>query len=281
MEPPKGQTPEATGSCLYVGQVMHHRLTPRAHRFSYTVPSLLLDLDDLPALQSSPTSRNLSCGGTLLRLLSHNRPNLFSVHDADLGDGGDPRAWIRRVLADHGVDSDGPVRVHLFPRVAGFGFTPLTTWFCHHRDGTPSAVVYEVHNTFGERHSYLVPLSETRNRTLTHSADKCFHVSPFLGLEASYHFGLRLPGERYVQTIRETDRQTGETVLVASHIGKRIPLTDAALVRMALLYPLLPLRILGGIHYEALRLWLKGAPFFRKPAPPVQPVSVWPPPPPA
>ncbi|WP_041633638.1 DUF1365 domain-containing protein [Magnetospirillum gryphiswaldense] len=248
-------------SCLYRGQVMHHRLDPVGHRFAYSVVSLLVDLDELPHLG--------------LRLLSHNRANLFSLHDRDLGDGGDPKAWIARQLAAHGLKADGPIRVHLFPRVLGMGFTPLTTWFCHHSDGALAAVVYEVHNTFGERHAYLVPVQPSDSgRTLTHRAEKCFHVSPFMDLGGTYRFALKPPGDTYAQTIRETAAGDDHTIMVASHMGRRQELTDSALFRAALAYPLLPVKIVGGIHFEALRLWLKGVPFFRKPAPPVASVSI-------
>lgn len=248
-------------SCLYRGQVMHHRLDPVGHRFTYSVVSLLLDLDEVAALG--------------MRLLSYNGMNLFSVHDRDLGDGGDPRKWIADQLAAHGIPADGPVRIHLFPRVLGRGFTPLTTWFCHHSDGGLAAILYEVHNTFGERHAYLVPVDRTKpRRTLMHQAEKCFHVSPFIGLGGTYQFCIRVPGDRFVQTIRETAPGDGRPVMIASHVGQRHALTDRALMSAALRYPLQPVKIIGGIHYEAARLWLKGAPFFRKPAPPAAPVSI-------
>jgi hypothetical protein len=251
-----------TASCLYLGEVMHHRLAPMGHRFRYRVASLLIDLDELPKLG--------------LRLLSHNRRNLFSVHDADLALGDTPKAWISRELVRHGILFElGAVRVHLFPRLFGFGFNPLTTWFCHHKDGRLGAVLYEVHNTFGERHGYLMAVDEPEtSRTLTHAADKCFHVSPFMDLEGLYRFALRPPGELYAQVIRETDRTDGHTLLIASHIARRQPLTDRSLLKMALAYPLLPLKIVGGIHWEALKLWLKGARFHRKPAPPTKLITL-------
>ncbi|HIJ62637.1 MAG TPA: DUF1365 domain-containing protein [Rhodospirillaceae bacterium] len=248
-------------SCLYLGQVMHHRLAPVGHRFTYRVASLLVDLDELNALGS--------------RWLSHNRANLFSIHDRDLGDGADPRRWIDGELARHGIRLDGGrVTVHLFPRVLGFGFTPLTTWFCRDAAGRLAAVLYEVHNTFGERHAYLVHTEADQRRTLRHSADKCFHVSPFIGLGGTYDFAVRAPDEILALSIRERDRATGRPILIATHTARRAPLTDAALLRAALAYPLLPLKILGGIHWEALRLWLKGAPFHRKPPPPEALVSL-------
>lgn len=249
-----------TASCLYRGQVMHHRLDPVGHRFTYDVVSLLVDLDELPELG--------------LKLLTHNGRNLFSVQDKDLGDGGTPRRWIEAELARHSIFiPGGAVRVHLFPRFLGLGFTPLTTWFCHAADGTLSAVLYEVHNTFGERHAYLVRTEGDKRRTLRHSAEKCFHVSPLLGLGGNYAFTLRPPGETFAITIRQTDRATGTPILIASHVAKRVPLTDTALLRAGLAYPLLPLKILGGIHWEALRIWLKGASFHPKPAPPASLVS--------
>lgn len=248
-------------SCLYRGQVMHHRLDPIGHRFTYRVASLLLDLDELPDLG--------------LRLLSHNRANLFSVYDRDLGCGTHPRAWIAGELAQRGIDiTGGAVRVHLFPHVLGMGFNPLTTWFCHKADGRLAAVLYQVHNTFGERHGYLVPIADDGTQTFRHSADKCFHVSPFLGLAGRYAFALKTPGKQFALSIRETDRATGRPLLIASHVARRVPLTDAALAWAALSYPLLPLKIVGGIHWEALRLWLKGATFHKKPEPPQALVSM-------
>lgn len=249
-----------TRSCLYRGQVMHHRLAPVGHRFTYRVASLLIDLDELAGLK--------------VGLLSHNRANLFSIHDRDLGDGGDPRRWIETELARHAIALDGGrIAVHLFPRILGFGFTPLTTWFCRDAAGRLAAVLYEVHNTFGERHAYLVRTAADQRRTLRHSADKCFHVSPFIGLGGTYDFAVRVPGETLALSIRERDRATDRPILIASHMARRVPLSDTELVRAALAYPLLPLKILGGIHWEALRLWLKGASFHRKPAPPEAPVS--------
>lgn len=247
-------------SALYLGQVMHHRLDPVGHRFTYRVASLLIDLDELPRLP--------------LRLLSHNRANLFSVHDRDLGDGSPPRPWIDAELAQRGISIEGGnVLVHLFPRVLGFGFTPLSAWFCHRADGSLAALLYEVHNTFGERHAYLVRTDGRTPGTLRHSADKCFHVSPFIEMNAAYAFSVRVPTDTFALSIRETNRATGKTTLLASHVARRIPLTDAALARAALAYPLLPLKIIGGIHWEAFRLWRKGAPFYRKPAPPAALVS--------
>lgn len=246
-------------SCLYVGEVMHRRPSP-AHRFTYRVTSLLLDLDEV--------------GRDLPRLLSRDRFNLFSVRNSDLGpgDGTDPAAWARALLARHGVTgADGPIRVHLFPRLLGWGFTPLSTWFCHRADGRLAAVLYDVHNTFGERHVYLA--RSDGPGTQFHTADKIFHVSPFIGLGGVYRFALRPPDARFSLVIRE-HAADGAPLMVASHHARRVALSDAALVRAACAMPLLPIRVLGGIHWEAWRLWRKGARVWRKPAPPSEPVSI-------
>ena len=155
-------------SCLYRGLVTHQRLGRKTQRFCYPVTSWLIDLDEIPALERR------------LRLFSHNRFNLLSLRDRDLG--------ARELHELHGL------RVHAFPRVLGIGFSPLTTWFCYEACGRLAAVQYEVHNTFGERHSYLALLDDRPlPRTLRHRTDKLFHVSPFLDLSGSYRMALRAP----------------------------------------------------------------------------------------
>jgi hypothetical protein len=206
--------------------------------------------------------------------LSCNRPNLFGLYYKDFGGGDDPRIWINGILDEFGIAiPGGSVRVHLFPRLFGLGFCPLTTWFCHHADDTLAAILYEVHNTFGERHAYLVPVTEQSGRTYSHRAEKAFHVSPFIGARATYAFSVRTPGEQLALSIRETDRDTGQPILIATHVARRLPLTDGQLVKAALRYPLQPFKVIGGIHWEALQLFLKGVRFHSKPVPPTALVS--------
>lgn len=253
-------------SCLYRGEVMHHRLQPKKLRFSYKVTSWLLDLDEIPALARR------------LRLFSHNRFNLVSLFDRDLGagDGGAPKAWMLGLLKQHGLDvTGGRILIHGFPRILGIGFSPLTTWFCYDGAGALRAVHYEVHNTFGERHGYLALLDDIgteAGRTLTHRAEKLFHVSPFLDISGLYRFALRPPDETYSLLIREiTADQT--PILIASHVAKRRTLDDRALLRLSLALLALPVIVIGGIHWQALKLFSKGIRFHRKPAPP-EPISL-------
>lgn len=248
---------------LYVGEVMHRRLFPVDYRFAYRVFSVLVDVDRLAAAaHASP-------------LFSYNRFNLVSFHDADHGprDGSPLRPWIDGVLRDFGIDlAGGKVMLLCLPRVLGFGFNPLALWYCRHRDGSLRAVLLDVSNTFGERHGYLLhesgapmawPVRQTRRKE--------FHVSPFVGMEAEYQFRLGEPAGRLEVGIREL--QDDRLVLVAAQVAERRPLKTATLARALLAVPFQTFKVLAMIHWHALKLWLSGVPFHRKPAPPVQEVS--------
>jgi len=253
-----------TASCLYLGQVMHRRLIPFGHKFAYRVFSLFLDLDEIPQLAER------------LRWFSHNRFNLFSFHDRDHGprDGGAIKPWIERLLTERGLDlGGGRIAVLCFPRVLGYVFNPLTIYFCWHGDGELRAVLYEVKNTFGEQHCYLLPVEPGRNRhqPILQRCDKRFHVSPFIGMTASYRFRLDEPDERLAILIRQ-ESPAGE-LLIATHTARRAPLDDAGLLRAFVSHPLITLKVIASIHWEALRLWLKGARYHARPRPPEHEVS--------
>ncbi|WP_026988193.1 DUF1365 domain-containing protein [Fodinicurvata fenggangensis] len=252
-------------SALYFGQVMHKRLRPFGHRFVYRIFQLWLDLDELPKL------------GHRLRLFSHNRFNLFSFYDRDHGarDGGALRPWIEARLAEADIDLEGgAVRLLCFPRILGYVFNPLTLWFCHHRDGSLRAVLYEVRNTFGDKHGYLIPVEHSPGpgEALQQSCDKAFHVSPFIPMQARYRFRLPLPDARLSVVIRQSVPEGEQLVAVQS--ARRQVLSDRKLLRAFFTYPLLTLKVIGAIHWQALRLWLKGASFHRRPQPPVEAVSL-------
>jgi DUF1365 family protein len=229
-------------SALYTGWVVHRRLTPRQHRFKYRVFSLLLDLDELPALARD------------LRLFNWNGPGLFSFHDRDHGDGRPLRVWLDAVLAEAGVVADGPRRVLCYPRIFGYVFNPLSVWFCHDRDNALKAIVYEVHNTYGERHSYAFACAGMA--VPRHACDKAFYVSPFLSADCRYRFRVDPPGERVSIAIQE--EEYGAPVLSASFCGTREALNDYALFTKLVRYPLMTLKVIVAIHYEAVRLMLKG-----------------------
>ncbi|MEJ2120102.1 MAG: DUF1365 domain-containing protein [Alphaproteobacteria bacterium] len=253
----------ALQSCFYFGAVMHRRLRPVRHRFAYRVFSCLIDLDELEALGR-------------LRFFGHNRFNLMSFHDRDHGprDGSPLRPWIEARLAGAGIDiAGGPVRLLCFPRVLGYVFNPLSIWFCYHADGRLRAILYEVSNTFGERHSYLILVRRVdADKTIAQSCAKAFHVSPFLPLAGRYAFRLRAPDARLAIVIREEDGKG--PVMVAAQNGRRRPFTPATVLHAFVRYPLMTLKVIAAIHFEALRLWRKGARIHRRPTPLAQPVSV-------
>ena len=249
-------------SALYRGSVMHARLSPVRHRFRYRVFTLLIDLDELPALAQS------------LRWLSHNRFNLMSVHDRDHGDrpaagtgGGEGlRAWVERTLCAAGIAPPrGRIELLCFPRLLGYVFNPLSLWLCRDRADRLRAVVYEVHNTFGGRHAYALPVAAGQDEgAVVQRCGKDFHVSPFVPMDAQYSFRLKAPAAAFSLLIRERDA-AGE-ILCAAISGRRRPLTDRELLKAFAAHPLMTLKVVAAIHWQALRLWRKGARFRRDPA---------------
>lgn len=232
-------------SALYEGWVTHRRLRPRRHAFRYRVFAMLLDLDELQVL-----SRRL-------RLFAWNRVGIFSFHDRDHGNGRNLRRWLDSLLAANNIVADGPKRVLCYPRLFGYVFNPLSVWFCHAEDGRLAAIVYEVHNTFGERHAYVLRVDGDEPLIRQHCA-KDFYVSPFLSQDCTYDFKIRPPGNDVLIAIGE--KEAGEPVLTAAFSGKRRTFTDASLFLMLLRHPLMTLKIFAAIHYEAVRLMKKGVP---------------------
>jgi uncharacterized protein len=248
---------------IVFGEVMHRRLRPAEHRFTYPVYFLRLPLSQL-------LQRERGWGG----LLSINRWNLLSLHYADHGDGGDPLAWIRGLLAREGIfTADGEVVLQTFPRVLGYVFNPVSFWFCHDRAGALRAVLAEVNNTFGERHSYL--LAHPDQRPVADGepleARKAFHVSPFCRVRGGYRFRFLQRGDRTLARIDYADEQ-GD-LLHTSVSGRTQTLSAASLARAFFGYPLMTLGVVARIHYQALMLWAKRVPFFSKPVPPVEEVT--------
>lgn len=243
-----------TASALYHGAVVHRRFTPKTHALSYRVFSLLADLDELPDL-----SRRLT-------LFGYNRRAVLSLHDRDHGPGdGTPlKEWVTRELDAAGIAAGGPIRLLCYPRLWGYTFNPLSVFWCHRPDGSLAAVLHEVHNTFGDRHCYLAAVDdrEAGAKLVRHSAAKDFHVSPFLPMDLTYHFTLRPPGEKVAVGIDETD-PAGTRVLHASFGGTRRALSDAEILRSVVRHPLMTVKVIAGIHWEALRLWRKGLTVYR------------------
>jgi len=249
---------------LVFGQVMHRRFFPVQYRFVYRVFSLLVDLDRLDE------------AARRCRWFSRNRFNLFAFYDRDHGpgDGSSLRDWLMGHMRRMGLEFPiGRIEIQCFPRVLGHGFNPLSVWYCYGSGNGLVAVLAEVRNTFGERHSYLLhrrgePMEWP---VVRHRHAKEFHVSPFVGMQADYRFRFARTGDESSTVIHEY--QDDRLMLVAVQRGESRALNDANLLRAALLYPLLTLKVVALIHWQALKIWLRGGAYFPKPAPPREEVS--------
>ena len=177
-----------TPRALYVGDVMHARLKPMGHRFSYRVMNLLIDLDRLEeADRQSP-------------LFGVNRAALYSFHEADHGtrDGSSLRAYAQHCAAERGIDlTGGQVLLLCYPRLLGYAFNPLSVYFCYRADGELALLIYEVRNTFGDIHPYVLPVrsGEISDAGVRQQQDKLFYVSPFIEMAMRYHFRVLPPGD--------------------------------------------------------------------------------------
>jgi DUF1365 family protein len=248
-------------SALYRGAVVHRRLRPVAHKLRYNIFNILFDLDELPTLSRE------------LRLFSHNRFNLFSFHDRDHGDGKTLlREHVEAILNRHGLGvTGGPIRLLCMPRVLGYVFNPISVYFCYRPSGELVAILYEVSNTFGERHSYVIPVSGN-TEVVSQASDKRFHVSPFLPLDLRYRFRIAPP--KYVASVSVHVHDRQGLLVAASFSGTRMELTNGALFTTFVTFPLLTLKVVAGIHWEALKLWLKGVKVWTKPEPPERQVTL-------
>lgn len=249
-------------SALHVGSVMHRRLKPRIHRLRYRMFWMLLDLDELDLLSQR------------LRWFSRERFNLFSLRNKDHGDGSDTplRKQIESHLAAAGLDlAGGTIRLLCMPRILGYVFNPISVYYCYDQDGNLAAAVYEVHNTFGQRHSYLITVSAGQGGAISQRCAKALYVSPFMEMDIAYEFRLHAPSERIALSIRASDHKG--PVLVASLCGERRDLTDSALLRVFVTHPLLTLKVIAAIHWDALKLWFKGMRLVPRPPAPA-PITI-------
>ena len=249
--------PADAAAALYLGDVMHARLKPVGHRFSYRVMSLLIDLDRL--IEADRQSL----------LFGVNRAALYSFNERDHGerDGSSLRAYAQRRAAEHHIDlTGGRVQLLCYPRLMGYAFNPLSAYFCYRADGQLALIIYEVRNTFGDMHPYVLPVTpgEISAAGIRQQQDKLFYVSPFIEMAMCYHFRVSPPGNSLKLRILETDREG--PLLAATFNGRRRALTTAALLRSFFLLPFVTFKIFAAIHWEALRLWLKGAHLAHVPA---------------
>ena len=244
--------------CLYRGKVMHMRMKPVVHRFTYKVFSMLINLDRLEEADKKTS------------LFSVNKTNIASFHEADHGprDGTNLRRHINRLLAEGGRNEPAHVLLWCNPRIFGYTFNPLSIYYCLNRERELETVVYQVHNTFGQSHCYVAAVDETQKdpESIRQSADKRFYVSPFLDMDLRYDFRLNKPGEAIKVRILEHD--ISGPILAATFSGEKLALDNRNLLLGIIKSLGLTWKIMAGIHYEAFWLWVKGIGLRARPRPP-------------
>jgi len=233
-------------SCIYSGFVTHRRFKPKRHFFTYKTFSLLINLNELENL------------GKRINLFSYNKFNILSFYDADHGprDGTSLINWAKNTLSKAKINiGSGSIKLLCYPRFFGYIFNPLSIFYCYDDDLQLKAILYEVKNTFNEQHTYVFSVSSSTNLIL-HKCNKKFYVSPFMEMKTFYNFRLLNPGKILNVFIKQSDSEG--TLLTACQVGKRIEMTSKNLLYQFLKHPFMSFKVILAIHFEALRLWLKG-----------------------
>jgi len=239
-------------SCIYKGFVTHRRFTPLRHFFSYKTFSILFDLDELEELNKK------------IKFFSLNSFNLFSFYNKDHGerDGGDLKKWVTETFENYNLPLHiSKIKLLCFPRVFGYVFNPLSVFYCYEGKKL-KAILYEVKNTFNEQHTYIFLVDEN-SKIISQNCNKKFYVSPFIEMETFYNFRLSEPNESLRILIKQTNALK-EKVLVACQFGKKQALSSKDLLINFFAHPLMTFKIITAIHFEALRLWKKGAIFQKR-----------------
>jgi hypothetical protein len=247
---------------LYFGKVYHARHVPFLHQFTYKVVTFFIDIDERPALDKR------------LKLFSFNRFGIFSVNNKDHAtrDGKDIRPWIETAAKDKDIDlKGGKIFMLTFPRMWGYLFNPITVYYCTDKNGVLKAVMHQVKNTFGEMHSYMIPVTDIKNGLVTQDHEKVFHVSPFMHMDCHYHFKFTLPDETFFFAIHQQTKEG--KILTATWDGDRAAFTDRNLSKALARNTFQSFTIIASIHWEALKLWIKGAKYIPKPTAPEKDIS--------
>ena len=238
-------------SAIYNGTVIHKRFKPKLHFFKYKVFSLLIDLSELNSLDKD------------ISFFSYNSFNLISFFDKDHGerDGTSLVEWVKKNLKENKINHENiKIKLLCYPRILGYVFNPLSVFYVYDKNDYLISILYEVKNTFGEQHTYIFKVEN--NNLSQHNCSKKFHVSPFIEMNCSYFFRILKPGEKISVIIDQY--QLDEKILYASQDGKRVDFTSRELLKSYLKHPLMTLKIISAIHFEAFKLWVKGIKFIKK-----------------
>ena len=232
-------------SCIYNGEVTHTRFKPVKHFLKYDTFSFLIDLDEIDQLNRN----NL--------IFSYNKFNIFSFYDKDHGQrNGEPlKKWVLNKLKKFKLNFKiDKIKLLCYPRIFGYVFNPLSIFYCY-QNNSLKAIFYEVKNTFNEQHTYI--FKTKNNGKLKQNCKKKFYVSPFMDMNTFYDFKLVNPKQKLFVSIKQKDKKG--LVLVAIQKGKRKEFTFIQLLINFFKYPLMTLKIILAIHFEAFLLWKKGA----------------------
>lgn len=237
---------------LFFGKVRHTRLRPKLHKFKYSVFSVFLDLDKLDSYSKS------------FKLFGYNKFAPISFYDSDHGpeDGRSVSEWIRRYLKIYGFSGDGKIFIQCYPRVFGYVFNPIATYFCYSAEKNLEAVVYEVRNTFKQKHCYVLPVVGSQ-KNIRQYCSKSLYVSPFNEMDHSYSFKLYFSLNKFFLSVVERDA-FGD-LLIASFSANKVAFNEKNLARALIKFPFMTFKVIAAIHLEALKLWLKGMPLVKKP----------------
>ena len=239
-------------SKIYTGKVIHKRFKPKEHYFKYNVFSLLIDLNELEEINK------------YIKFFSYNKFNIISFYDKDHGDrdGSSIKLWVKKNLRNIGImTEDISIKLLCYPRIFGYVFNPLSTYFIYNKHSELISIFYEVKNTFGEQHTYIFKV-EDDSKLFQHNCSKKFHVSPFIEMDCNYFFRILKPCERISVIIDQY--QSNEKILYASQDGKRKDLNSRELLKSYIKHPLMTFKIISAIHFEAFKLWTKGIKFIQR-----------------
>ena len=232
-------------STIYNGKVIHRRFKPKEHYFKYSVFSLLIDIDELKIIENK------------IKIFSYNKFNIISFFDKDHGprDGTSVKEWVIKNLRDIGIENHKiQIKLLCYPRIFGYVFNPLSVFFIYDESSRLIAILYEVKNTFGEQHTYIFKTED--EKVIINDCSKKFHVSPFIEMECHYYFRVLKPSDKISVIIDQKDKDG--KLLYASQDGKASELNEKNLLTSYISHPLMTFKIIAAIHYEALKLWLKG-----------------------
>ena len=239
-------------SSIYNGTVIHKRFKPKTHFFKYNVFSLLIDLSELKELDRR------------IKFFSFNKFNLVSFYEKDHGnrDGSSLADWVKKSLKTIGVNIENiKIKLLCYPRIFGYVFNPLSIFFVYDKKSNLIAILYEVKNTFGEQHTYVFKVNEN-NKFIKNNCEKKFFVSPFMNIDSKYYFKVLDPNEKLSVVIDQRDKDG--KLLFASQDGVKSNFTSKNLIFSYLRHPLMTFKIISAIHFEALRLWIKGIKIVKK-----------------